>query len=247
MMNNLIFDLGFHFGEDTDFYLAKGFDVVAVEANPYLIDNGRKKYSTEIKNGKLTLLHNAISSAAGKESFYIHPNKTEWSSCLKEMAESDGSSAEKVSVDAVNILQLTEEYGVPYYMKVDVEGCDVIVASQLSSLNKKPLYVSFETSKKDYADIFSYLHASGYDEFQLVNQINNEFRPMPEASMEGNSIDYKFGTYSSGFFGKDLPGDRWLTYDEALTQYIKYKELKKIDNKELGLGWLDVHARRPHS
>jgi hypothetical protein len=29
---DLIFDVGFHRGEDTDFYLKKGFRVVAVEA-----------------------------------------------------------------------------------------------------------------------------------------------------------------------------------------------------------------------
>jgi hypothetical protein len=34
-----------------------------------------------------------------------------------------------------------------------------------------------------------------------------------------------------------------LTFDELLTRYIKYKELKQFDNVELALGWLDVHAR----
>ena len=32
----LIFDIGMNNGNDTDFYLAKGFHVVAVEANPFL-------------------------------------------------------------------------------------------------------------------------------------------------------------------------------------------------------------------
>jgi hypothetical protein len=36
---NLIFDMGLHKGEDTDFYLRKGFDVVAFEANPFLIEH----------------------------------------------------------------------------------------------------------------------------------------------------------------------------------------------------------------
>jgi len=34
---DLIFDIGSHKGEDTDFYLKKAFKVVAFEANPKLI------------------------------------------------------------------------------------------------------------------------------------------------------------------------------------------------------------------
>ena len=34
---NLIFDVGLHKGEDTDFYLKKGFSVVAFEADPDLV------------------------------------------------------------------------------------------------------------------------------------------------------------------------------------------------------------------
>ena len=36
-MENLIFDIGFHKGEDTLFYLLKGYRVIAVDADP----NGR--------------------------------------------------------------------------------------------------------------------------------------------------------------------------------------------------------------
>ncbi|HKF56732.1 MAG TPA: hypothetical protein VKJ45_14845 [Blastocatellia bacterium] len=32
----LIYDVGPHLGEDTDFYLQKGFTVVAIKANPAL-------------------------------------------------------------------------------------------------------------------------------------------------------------------------------------------------------------------
>ena len=34
--NNLIFDVGLHTGQDTAFYLKKGFRVIAIEANPLL-------------------------------------------------------------------------------------------------------------------------------------------------------------------------------------------------------------------
>ena len=35
---NLIYDVGLHLGEDTEYYLKKGFRVIAFEANPELVD-----------------------------------------------------------------------------------------------------------------------------------------------------------------------------------------------------------------
>ncbi len=38
---DLIYDVGFHHGEDTAVYLRKGFRVVAFEAHPLLTEKGR--------------------------------------------------------------------------------------------------------------------------------------------------------------------------------------------------------------
>ncbi len=45
---NLIYDLGSHNGQDSEFYLKKGFIVVAVEANPTLCDGLKLRFSREI-------------------------------------------------------------------------------------------------------------------------------------------------------------------------------------------------------
>jgi len=44
LKNNLIFDVGMHKGEDTDFYIKKGFDVIGFEANPELIKYLKKLF-----------------------------------------------------------------------------------------------------------------------------------------------------------------------------------------------------------
>ena len=225
--NNLIFDLGFYDGSDTKFYLDKEFDVVAIEANPYLYNEGLNKFRNEIEKKRLILINRAIvekklSNIESKTKFFVSDTRNELSSCLIEIAESEGSKVECIYVNTITLKDLFNKYGVPYYMKVDIEGNDAIVARQLFE-EEKPKFVSFETAKKDYFDIFSWLYVSGYRKFQLVNQLNNS-------------------QYSSGKFGKFLPENKWISYDELLTRYIKYKELKTIDNKELGLGWIDVHA-----
>jgi FkbM family methyltransferase len=240
--NNLIFDLGFHNGDDADFYLKKGFKVVAIEANPDLINKGKKRFALEIENGQLKLLHNAITDKHGTADFFIHPNNDDWSSCFMNIAQSDGSTAKKVVVECITIDDLLSQYGVPRYMKVDIEGCDVIVAKALVDCKEKPKFVSFETNKREFAQLYSYLFVAGYSLFQLVNQENNPNRIPPKYSKEGKAIDYKFSKFSSGFFGDDLQQEKWLDINSSISNYVYYKTCKEIDNKELGLGWLDLHA-----
>jgi FkbM family methyltransferase len=224
MINNLIFDLGFHKGEDAEFYLSKGYNVVAVEANPFLCEEAEIKFKDEIKSGQLILYNKAISSDSKKPiDFFISPTRTEVSSVYKEIAEQDGSTATKVSVRTIMLFQLFGLHGIPDYIKCDVEGVDVEVAKQIYN-SVKPKYISFELNKIDYASIFSYLSLSGYNEFQIINQIHNK-------------------QHCSGEFGPYLDPNKWLTYDEALSRYTKYRDLKIIDNVNLGVGWVDLHAK----
>jgi hypothetical protein len=55
---SLIFDIGCHEGQDSDFYLRKGFTVVAVEANPALCVQLKQRFSQEIEDGQFTLVEN---------------------------------------------------------------------------------------------------------------------------------------------------------------------------------------------
>lgn len=242
--NNLIFDLGFHNGDDTNFYLSKGYDVVAVEANPDLVRDGLNRLNSYIKTGQLILLNNAIHEKNKKDvDFYIHPEKTDWSSCLIDMFKDDIHLLKHITVDSINLFYLYINYGVPYYLKVDIEGCDLIVAKHLSEFKQKPKHVSFELSRNNYIGIFSYLYISGYSKFQLVNQRNNPNRIIPKDMINDKHNNFKFSKFSSGFFGEDLPKEKWLSFDEMITNYVKFKDLKIFDNAELALGWLDVHAK----
>ena len=47
--NDLIYDLGVNRGEDCAFYLAKGFRVVGIEANPSLYDVARCPSSDKLR------------------------------------------------------------------------------------------------------------------------------------------------------------------------------------------------------
>jgi len=225
MDNNLIFDLGFCDGTDTTFYLEKGFKVVAVEGNPSLAEIGSRRFKDEIDSGQLILLNRVVAEGVSKMDFYIHPEKIEWSSIYKHIAEQDEKESIMVSVDSISIFELFKTFDTPHYMKVDIEGCDVLTSFHLSQAKEKPKFVSFELNRKDYLSLFYNLHKAGYTEFQLINQANN--KPL-----------------SSGKFGQLLPENNWISLEEALFRYCKFNELRALDYDNLSFGWLDLHARR---
>jgi len=76
----LIFDLGMHLGLDTQFYLKKGFRVIAVEAAPLMIENARTSLSRYIETGQLVIVDRAFWSVDEEEiPFYINREKDDWS------------------------------------------------------------------------------------------------------------------------------------------------------------------------
>ena len=56
VQDDLIIDVGMHDGTDTAYYLAKGFRVVAVEANPALVRAAQDRFSVEIDEGRLAII-----------------------------------------------------------------------------------------------------------------------------------------------------------------------------------------------
>lgn len=244
MENNLIFDLGFHIGQDTEFYLKKGFKVVAVEANPDLCLVGKEKFKSYIENSQLILINKAVSTNNEMIKFFIHPTHKDWSSCFKEFIRTENETLIEIEVAGITINELINEFGIPRYMKVDIEGADILVAQQLSELKQnKPLFVSFETSRRDFAKIFSYLYLAGYSSYQLINQLKYDGLKIENIDKEGINISHKFDFGSSGIFGNDLPESQWISYEELLSRYIKYIDLRTLDQENLSMGWLDVHAK----
>ncbi len=78
--HRLIYDIGLHRGEDTDFYLKKGYRVVAFDANPALIETAQRRYAKHIAAGEVTLIEGAIAPETenGKVSFFLNSKTSEW-------------------------------------------------------------------------------------------------------------------------------------------------------------------------
>ena len=177
VMNDLVYDVGLHDGKDTEYYLHKGYTVVAIEANPKLIKDAEKKYNAYIKSGKLKLLNVAVSDVEGELSFSI--STEDQFSSLDERAALRGGLSKKVTVKSKKLSSLFDEYGIPMYCKIDIEGYDAIALQTLDPAKGLPPYISVETEMVPYngslteEDIMynlGLLKQLGYTKFKFVDQ-----------------------------------------------------------------------------
>ena len=91
MVNKTIIDLGACKGDDSNFYLLKGFDVIAVEANPNLCEEMQKLYKEFIDAKRFKIINRAIHSQNDcKMDFYINSFE-EWSSLDDKSKATTGS------------------------------------------------------------------------------------------------------------------------------------------------------------
>src|SRR6266404_5068113 len=70
--SNLIFDVGVSEGNDTAFYLAKGFDVIAIEADPVMYVALQDKFREFIEGGRLAIFNRVAAQVSGQRMTFLH-------------------------------------------------------------------------------------------------------------------------------------------------------------------------------
>ena len=115
MDRKLIFDLGLHKGGDAEYYLAKGFRVVGLEANPSLCASVRNNYENAIRERRLVVVERALAeTSAGAVSFFINENHDDWGSLNRSACEQGLGEATEIRVQSITLHELVKEYGAPY-------------------------------------------------------------------------------------------------------------------------------------
>jgi len=169
MVRDLVFDIGANNGDDTAYYLRRGFRVVAVDANPDMVALCEQRFHAEIHAGRLVLLNVGIAAEEGVASFFVSEgNRGVWSSLDPARASRGNLAVHPVAVAARSLPGLVQEYGVPFYLKVDIEGADHLCLRGIDPTDA-PAYVSFEASEGRVEDLFLLAHA-GYTRFKLIDQ-----------------------------------------------------------------------------
>ena len=271
---NLIYDVGMHQGQDTDFYLKKGFDVVAFEANPANVDFCKKRFSKEISEGRLTIVEGGIielenwSGNGQKIEFYRNEQTSFWGTTDKEFAyrnEVMGTHNEKIEIKAVNFRDCLEKYGIPFYLKADIVGSERICLRALLEFENKPDYISIRSEKVIWSNLeeeFDLLEQLGYARFKAVQQDVTDF------SVQLNGEKYTFEEGASGVFAEETSG-KWRSKEQVLKDYHRIftlywlfgdysyllqkqrgkkfiAQLERIARRPLP-GWYDTHAKHSKS
>ncbi len=146
--DNLIFDVGMYHGEDTEHYLSQGFSVVGVEANPDLVAELEQRFVNEINEGRLTIVAAAVAAERGSIEFSANYDEPGWSSIDPHFIARNrqiGTRYRTVEVPAVRFADLLSEHGVPRYLKIDIEGSDMLCVRGLHEIRERPDYLSIET------------------------------------------------------------------------------------------------------
>ena len=162
-----------HNGDDTCYYLAQGYRVVAVDANPSMCEAARRRFAREISTGKLSIRNIGIAQTPGEMDFWVS-STTEWSSFNAAMATRHGEQATCIKVETMPFRRLLEEEGIPFFLKIDIEGSDSLCIKDLAATGSCPAYLSFECSYQDDANDIDLLKGLGYNSFKCLRQ--NDFR-----------------------------------------------------------------------
>lgn len=269
-MPDLIFDVGMHRGEDTVYYLRKGFRVVAFEAQPDLVAAARARFAAEIADGRLEIVSGAISDQPTDSlTFYTHSRMSAWGTIAPQRAGRNkvmGPSVE-VTVPAVDFAACLRDHGVPHYLKVDIESADMLCLEALLGVEpgQRPRYVSIEAESESWSGAvaqFDLLERLGYTRFAIVQQAVIGGRVGRITTRDGRLIPNRFEMFSSGPFGEDL-AEPWVDKAQAMRRYRrlllalmvghafdqlpKGPEVRYLTATLVGRplpGWFDIHAAR---
>src|ERR1700760_1989536 len=232
---DLVFDVGMHKGEDTEFYLKKGFEVVAFEANPDLVAHCTRCFREHIARGRLHIVEGAIApeTAGERIAFYKNVQKSVWGTIESSWADRNqrlGTDSVKIEVARTDVASVLRNYGTPYYLKIDIEGADHVVLQELQKCNDRPCYISIEAEKVDLGQLratLSMLKALGYTSFKAVQQATIPDMKIATTTVRGGPVSHVFANGASGPFGEDLSGS-WSDYDACLSQFETIFKLYRL-------------------
>ena len=237
LAEDLIYDVGMHLGEDTDYYLQKGFRVVAVEANPKLVHQAGQRFADAIARSRLTIIDRAIADHEGTTTLYVNRKQELWSTLHRDRAKSQSTKHDApfdaISVPCMRFEKVLSQHGVPYYLKIDIEGSDNLCLRALHQIRNRPRYVSVEIGSPLYEDL-CHLYSLGYRKFKIVDQAHHPSTPCPYPAKEGKYVSHQFYTSSSGPFGEETAGD-WMDLEET---FLLYR-----DTVREYASWYDLHAK----
>lgn len=224
--SNLIFDIGAHLGLDTAYYLSKGYRVVAVEAVKEYANRIERRYGGD----RCYVFPFAITETGAPVELHLSAHQLgETHSMLRDrVRDPDGATC---IVPGITIPEIIHSTAVPHYIKIDIEGADILPLRQLAPTPYRPSFISLELdhrAEEDALEAMCLLWGMGYREAQLVNQTR--------VRDGGYGAEFAGGGYS-GPFGGLLPSEAWMGLAAVMTEWLTKHDTAKDEC------WYDLHVR----
>lgn len=171
----LVFDVGANVGEYARAFVGMGAGhVVAVEPSPECV----KKLKAVCNPARVSIEACAVGSKIGTATFHLneHQDMGTLSEAWKDVATKSARLEEmkfagEITVPVVTMNSLIERYGMPDFLKVDVEGHE---SEAFKGLTKAPRFVSFEFNPEWTADAIRVLQSSCFPRQAICNYIVGE-------------------------------------------------------------------------
>ncbi len=237
----LIVDVGASNGNDIQYYLRKGFDVVGLEADPVMHARLEKRFAAEIVDGTVILL-NRVAAETSDQPVQFWRNER-----FQALSTYDFDTAQfrehlvPYPGRTVDWQEIVAVRGVPHYCKIDIEGGEVRFLRSMRGAEVLPTFISAECHSFEPVEM---LFELGYRRFKFVNQTSLAplIVSLPNPPLEGKYVPDPDWRDASGPFGRELP-DHWLTFREAAVIFDMIMRLKGF-HAILGPYWFDCHACR---
>ncbi len=152
--NDLCFDIGANLGQTTEALVDLGVKVVAVEPNPHCLPVLNFHFK---KNQNVTIITKAIASSRGFGD--LHFTGTDSTASFRE--DWGFKADKKERIETVTLDDMITEYGLPTFLKVDVEGFELEVFKGLSKSIKNIYFEMHGHEINLVLQIFAKLHEIG--------------------------------------------------------------------------------------
>ncbi len=168
----LVFDVGAHRGQRTGVFLQLGARVIAIEpdaSNQRLLN--RRFARNRLRRSRVTVVGKAVSDANSVATMWVHAPGSGINSLspkwVQTLGRDDGRFGGTVEfpgseqVETTTLESLISTFGIPYYIKVDVEGHE---PSALRGLGRPVPFLSFEVNLPEFL-------AEGLDCVEILSRL----------------------------------------------------------------------------
>ncbi len=246
------FDVGMFDGADTEYLLASGFRVIAVEANPALCQRAGETFAEPVRDGRLIIVNKAVAAAAGAADLSLCSDDLGSSSIVSDKI-GESRRAGELSVATIPMTALFVEYGIPEFLKVDIEGADRHCILPLTR-DSAPHYLSFEVDE-DVEELVDHVATIGYSRFKLIGQcsfleIDHELglsKRLRDRLMHMLGYDEPERVWRNGRWFRLMhssgPGP-WESDGSWYSAQALLGKWQRSGERGTRQGWYDVHAMR---